>query len=594
LKRGGTANAVILAILAVGAVLLAAGMFVVFFLVGLFALPQASPSALLYVWDGLVVTMLFFWAIGLLTELQRSEALALDKFLHLPVSLTGAFLVNYLSSLLSLTLIVFLPAMVALSLALVFAKGPAMLLLLPLLAAFLLMVTAVTYQFQGWLASLMANKRRRRTVIVLVTAAFILLCQLPNLLNLLQPWKGRQQVDEAAHLTALTELQRSLSSGQINASQYRQRHEQIQREYEAQKARVQESGRQMLQQVEQTAWLVNVVLPLGWLPLGAMAAAEGNVLPALLGTLGLTLIGAASLWRSYRTTVRLYTGQFSSGKRRRVAVVPTARTGERRAKLLEKHLPWVSEHASAIALAGFRSLTRAPEVKMMLLTPIILVVVFGSIFLTRSMELPETLRSLPAFGAMAMILFCMVQLVGNQFGFDRSGFRVFVLCAAQRKDILLGKNLALAPLPLALGTVMVALVQALYPMRLDHLLAVLPQAVSMYLLFCLLANCLSILAPMPIASGSLKPANRALIPILLHVAFTFLFPLALLPTLLPLGVELALDALGWVKGVPISLILSLLECVAVVYVYRLVLTWQGAWLHASEQKILETVTTKAE
>jgi hypothetical protein len=172
------------------------------------------------------------------------------------------------------------------------------------------------------------------------------------------------------------------------------------------------------------------------------------------------------------------------------------------------------------------------------------------------MDLPETLRPLPAFGAMAMILFCMVQLVGNQFGFDRSGFRVFVLCAAQRKDILVGKNLALAPLPLALGTVMVALVQALYPMRLDHLLA--------------------------------------LIPILLHLAFTFLFPLALLPTLLPLGVELALDALGWVKGVPIFLILSLLECVAVVYVYRLALTWQGAWLHASEQKILETVTTKAE
>ncbi len=52
---------------------------------------------LLLVWDGLVLAFLFFWLIGLLLELQRSEVLSLDKFLHLPVSLRGAFLINYLS-----------------------------------------------------------------------------------------------------------------------------------------------------------------------------------------------------------------------------------------------------------------------------------------------------------------------------------------------------------------------------------------------------------------------------------------------------------------------------------------------------------------
>src|SRR5262249_8203318 len=159
-----------------------------FLLIGLLALPKASPAVLLYVWDGLVVAFLFCWAIGLLADLQRSEALSLDKFLHLPVSLTGAFLINYVSPLLSVTLVLFLPPLLALGLALVFAKGPAMLAVLPLLAAFLFLVTAVTYQFQGWLASLMSNPRRRRTVIVTVTLAFILFFQLPNLLNLMQPW----------------------------------------------------------------------------------------------------------------------------------------------------------------------------------------------------------------------------------------------------------------------------------------------------------------------------------------------------------------------------------------------------------------------
>src|SRR5262249_45216501 len=181
LKRGGIANAVIGALLAGAAVCLAGILFVVFLLVGLWALPEAPPATILYVWDGVVVAFLFFWAVGLFGDLQRAEALSLDKFLHLPVSLTGAFLVNYVSSLVSLTLVVFLRPMLGLALALVFAKGPAMLWLFPLLAAFLLMVTALTYQFQGWLAALMANKRRRRTVIVVATLVFVLIFQLPNL-----------------------------------------------------------------------------------------------------------------------------------------------------------------------------------------------------------------------------------------------------------------------------------------------------------------------------------------------------------------------------------------------------------------------------
>ena len=77
--------------------------------------------------------------------------------LHLPVSLKGAFLINYLSSFFCLTLLLFLPAMTALCLSLICTRGVAMLLVVPLLAAFLLMVTALTHQFQGWLAALMVN-----------------------------------------------------------------------------------------------------------------------------------------------------------------------------------------------------------------------------------------------------------------------------------------------------------------------------------------------------------------------------------------------------------------------------------------------------
>src|SRR5207253_6153784 len=120
----GLANTVVLAVLALLAVLAAAFLFAGSFLAGLLVLPQAPPAVLLYVWDGLVAAFLFCWTLGLLADLQRSEALALDKLLYLPVSPTGAFLLNYLSSLVSLSLALFLPAMAGLGLAQVFVKGP--------------------------------------------------------------------------------------------------------------------------------------------------------------------------------------------------------------------------------------------------------------------------------------------------------------------------------------------------------------------------------------------------------------------------------------------------------------------------------------
>ena len=544
IKRGGAANVVVIALLGVAGAALSAVLAVTFFLIG-WGLGGASAPVLLYVWDGVVIAFLFAWMTGLLVELQRSEVLSLEKFLHLPVALRGVFLINYLSSFVSVSLLLFLPAMVALALGLALSCGPAMLLVLPLLAGFVLAVTAVTYQFQGWLASLMANKRRRRTVIVLVTLGFVLFFQVLNLVNVLQPWQNPERSQQAVR----------------------------------------------------AVWYLNVAVPLGWLPVGAMAAAEGNVLPALLGTIGLTLIGGASLWRSYRTTVRFYRGEFNAGKQAntpvRPAVVPST-AAPPQSLLLEKQLPWVSEQAAAVALGGFRSLTRAPEAKMMLLTPIIMVVVFGSLFFTKPEKPADEYRPLMAFGALSMTLFSMGQLVGNQFGFDRDGFRVFVLSAAPRRDILLGKNLAFAPLALGLGVFLVAVLQAIFPLRVEHLLATLPQWLSMFLLFCLMANWLSMFAPMPIRSGSFKPANPKLVPALLQVVFLFVLPFVFLPLLIPWGVEAVAEKLGWAHGVPICLLLSLVECVAVVGLYLLVLGWQGRVLQAREKRILEIVTTRSE
>ncbi len=595
LKRGGIANSVILILLAVSIVAMVIGMFIASVIIGAFTLQETSPTVVMFVWDGVIVAMLFFWMIGLLAELQRSESLSLDKFLHLPVSLSSAFLINYLSSLASLTMFAFVPVLFGLSMGLVIAKGVAMIFLFPLCLAFLLALTAVTYQFQGWLATLMANPRRKRTIVVGLTMGMILVFQLPNLVNILRPW-GQMPPNQDARFAEEAKLRDSVGAGQITLEQFQEKIDDNERKS---KSAAVESQQNKSQQAEEIARIANLVLPPGWVALGAEGLAEQNVFPALLGSLGLSLIGGVSLWRAYRTTVRLYTGVYGEQQPNPVAakpVKPVARqeTGPVATTLLERRLPWVSEQTSAIALASLRSLLRAPEVKMMLMVPVIMMVVFGSIFLVNAPTIPAAVRPFLPTPIIMFMTLALAQLVGNQFGYDRSGFRVYVLGPAPRRDVLLGKNLSVAPLALGIGVAAITLLQFVLPMRPDHYLAALLELVSVFLLFCLVANMLSIFSPIPIPTGGFKANSVKFLPVLLHMLGVFTTPLILLPTLLPIGLETLLAELDVISWAPIALVLSIGVLALTVVIYNKLLTWQGELLTARELKILDIVVSKAE
>jgi hypothetical protein len=221
--------------------------------------------------------------------------------------------------------------------------------------------------------------------------------------------------------------------------------------------------------------------------------------------------------------------------------------------------------------------------------------VFGSMLLTQRWQPLDWIRPFLGFGAIAMLMLTMMQLLANQFGLDRQGFRALVLSACPRRQILLGKNLAHAPLPLLLGVIAVGILQALCPMRLDHFLATLVELGLTYLIVCSVGNLTSIIAPMPFASGSLKPAHPNVTTVLVHLFFGFIvLPMVIAAAMIPLGLELLLHYSGWLTVVPIYLIASVVQLVLAISVYRVVLTWQGRLLQAYEQKILAAVMTKIE
>jgi hypothetical protein len=238
---------------------------------------------------------------------------------------------------------------------------------------------------------------------------------------------------------------------------------------------------------------------------------------------------------------------------------------------------------------------RAPEVKMMMLTPIIAMVVFGRMLAGRWEHIPILVRPLITLGAAAFILIIsMVGFLGNQFAFDRSGFRAFVLSGAPRRDILLGKNLSLVPFAFILMMVAIAASQWVNPMRPDYLVAVLIQTIPLYLLFCLAGNLLSTLSPITLKPGSGQPAPHQGTRVFFQMLFMMVVPILFSLTLIPLGVEALFAFMKWASWFPAFLFLSIFQAAIILWLYLIALNSQGSLLQQHEKKILEIVSSKAE
>jgi hypothetical protein len=390
----------------------------------------------------------------------------------------------------------------------------------------------------------------------------------------------------------LEELDALLTGKRIEAAEHQKRRDAV---VERHRAETEKTNRETLELVEQVATIANIALPVGWLPLGVRYVGEGQLHFALLPLLGMIALGGFSLRRSFGTTLKIYRGEYtSSAGKEAAASTPSGPPKKADVRWLQWALPRHSEYASAVATATFRALMRAPEAKMVLLTPLLMAIIFSSLFISQSVNLDDHLRPLIVAGSILLILTTMTQLLGNQFGFDRGGFRAYVLCGAPRRDILLGKNTAFAPFAVVLSLLMIVVLQSVQPMRWDHVVGSVPMLTSMWLTFAMLANWLALFGPMAVASGVLKQPKPRGLAWVWQFGFMFALPLAMSPVLLPLGAEYLLEQVGYLQGVPVFLLLSLLVTVALAVVYRWMLTLQGRVLQAREQWILEVVTAKVD
>ncbi len=569
--RGKNIGAALAAIATIAACLSGLMAFGAGLLGGIFGMGKASPAVFWGVWLGASGIFLFLWMIGLLAELQRSETIDLQKLMHLPVRLGQVFTINYIVSHLSTGFIITFPAIMGLALGTVISCGAKMILLLPLATGMIFMVTAWTYCLRGWLATLMSNPRKRRTVTTAIMFFFILISQGPNLyFNVMR---------HSNHVT------------------YSKDPEVMKNQLAAQKAAT--------HQKLDTLKAAQMYVPPLWLAWGAQELKDGNVLPALGGAIGCWMLAALGLRRAYMGTLKYYRGDSKTGATPAlVPIVSSASPVPRAAAappvkasmgLMEWKPPLVPEESAALALATFRSMLRAPEVKMAWGSSMLATIVIAVSFLFRgNLRVPEAGLPFVATGAMVFAMFMLVQFFSNQFGFDRDGFRAYVLSPVDRRLILLGKNLACLPAGLAYGLIILGLLAYGVSLPLLTVGAAVLQLLTLLMLAGMAGNLLSIWMPYKIQAGSMKPTKMPGLTMFVMMLCHIFFPIAMAPVFIPPLAALLWDSAGLPLAPFVNIAFSVLVATGVAVGYWYSLAPLGRLLRQREIKILNTVTAEIE
>jgi len=130
----------------------------------------ATPDDLAYfaIWNGLLVMFLIFWMVSLFNDAVRGDTLSLQRLMHLPISPASVFAFNYLLSWINIPLIFFLASGTGLVFGSSLAAGPSVLWKWIPVVSYAAMLSAVTSHIQGKLLAWLVNPRSRTWIMTLM------------------------------------------------------------------------------------------------------------------------------------------------------------------------------------------------------------------------------------------------------------------------------------------------------------------------------------------------------------------------------------------------------------------------------------------
>lgn len=456
--------------------------FLLYYLGSLVEKDKAFPALLLLL-DGVVILYCFFYAWGLLLELQRTDLIDFRKMLLLPISLPAVFLINFIVSLLGPLFLFSIPALTGLLWGLrphmgngIFPAGFLMAL------SFAVMLGAWSYYLRGRLAILMEHPRHRRVIFMLLPIGFIFLAQLPAI---------------------IMQVASKNAPGRTSGA--------------------------LLSFIEPHLISINQAVPFLWPAYGLWSVCTREALwvfPASI--VAMWLVALLGLRMGYVTTLRHYMGTYASS-RTAASVRPKRKM---RPPITAKRIPFLAEDTSALVCGFYTSFSRHPHVRMLLLMPIC----FGLfvLFMHYSGAYGDTASS-RAWIPTACLLWPFINFsffMFNIFGIDTFSFQALQLLPAPRYKYLLAKNIAIAPIVLGLVSFFIAVSLFLADVPGGIILLSFLLAIQLFLLFCTIGNFISIKFPHRLHRDALRAPGRRLYMVINGFASTLLSTLLIIPALL--------------------------------------------------------------
>jgi hypothetical protein len=327
------------------------------------------------------------------------------------------------------------------------------------------------------------------------------------------------------------------------------------------------------------------ITALRWTPPGAIAYAlthglrDGNTIGYALALFAISAYTAILIVISYWLSRRAILG---GGRKIRVRVKSEVVS---RSSYTGWEIPLLPPELSAVVEKELRYLMRNAQVRTLTLAPLIVLVVRfmnrrrfgqGSPFSAEFLKYGEGLMA--TVGVLYVFLI-LGGLFGNQFALDHAGMRTMILSPVDRKNILLGKNIAMSALALVFSGGLLLVNELVFgDISLSALLFTTLSCSIFVPLISVVGNSLSIRFPKRMKFG--KRLNSS------GVAGLLMIPTILALTLAPL----AATAAGYVaQSLLIEYVtLAALAALAVTF-YLFVIDSQGDALQRRELEVLEAV-----
>lgn len=512
------------------------------FFLGWKLLPEMKdPIALLGVLDALVLFYSFFWAWGLLMELQRSEVIDLRKLLFLPISPGMVFGLNFVASLFGPSMIFFLPTSAALILGLAMHYGPQIIVwCAPLAIIFFLMLGAWAHYVRGWLAVMMQDKRRRRLILTILPIAFVVLGQVPGMIS-----------------ATLQQMKFDPES----------------------KAKMQDLA------LDQVLLAVNHFFPPAWLPYGAWSTLHGDYRTAAACMAGCVAVAALGLLLGYLATLRFYRGH--AGGR----IKASKRAARRSRPLTARRLPFADEDTSALVAASFLSYLRHPNIRMLIIMP--LCMGFLILFMYRSgVYGPGGIKmsGVSEWAPMVVLVwpfFNFSYVLFNIFGIDRESFRGLILLPTARYKYLLARNLALFPFVGGMSIAFVIAGSFLLDIPGKMVAVSVFQVVQLFLLYTIIGNVVSIYMPHQIGWNGQRTGSSRVLMMCVGILSAALLGVLMLPTTLCFFIDDVAREMWHYEGFSLGIPVSVAFLAVTLCAYFFSLRHAGDLLFAREQRVLD-------